>query len=144
MPSGTIEHGTGASSNTSARDEKQSRPVGIFDGTGKLVNGKNVLAVDLHNRAARSSDYLFAAELSITAQPVTEGGNLDGTTHPWIRRDMPSEKDWILQTDLELLNIQFGEFMAGLIIELEEEGSRSRYAFGYKAVSYTHLRAHET
>ena len=132
LPSGTIEHGTGASSNTSARDEKQSRPVGLFDGTGKLVNGKNILAVDLHNRAARSSDYLFAAELSITAQPVTEGGNLDGTTHPWIRRELPREKDWILQTDLELLNIQFGEFMAGLIIELEEEDSRSRYAFGYK------------
>ena len=27
LPSGTIEHGTGASGNTAARDEKQSRPV---------------------------------------------------------------------------------------------------------------------
>ena len=59
LPNGVIEHGTGASSNTAARDEKQSRHVGTFDGTGKLVTGKNILAVDLHNRAARSSDYLL-------------------------------------------------------------------------------------
>lgn len=132
LPNGVIEHGTGASSNTAARDEKQSRHVGTFDGTGKLVTGKNILAVDLHNRAARSSDYLFAAELSITAQPITEGGNLDGTTHPWLSRDLPSSGNWSLQTDLELLNIQFDEFMTGLIIELEENESRCRYAFGYK------------
>ena len=132
LPSGTIEHGTGASGNTAARDEKQSRPVGVFDGTGKLITGKNILAVDLHNRTARSSDYLFAAELSVTAQPITEGGNLDGTTHPWIRRDLPKSTDWSLQTDLELLNMQFGEFMAGLIVEIEENNELARYAFGYK------------
>jgi len=132
LPSGTIEHGTGASGNTAARDEKQSRPVGVFDGTGKLITGKNILAVDLHNRTARSSDYLFAAELSVTAQPITEGGNLDGTTHPWIRRDLPKSTDWSMQTDLELLNMQFGEFMAGLIVEIEENNELARYAFGYK------------
>ncbi|MFL2451842.1 MAG: lamin tail domain-containing protein [Verrucomicrobiales bacterium] len=132
LPSGTIEHGTGASGNTAARDEKQSRPVGVFDGTGKLNTGKNVLAVDLHNRTARSSDYLFAAELSITAQPITDGGNLDGTTHPWVRRGLPESNDWSLQTDLELLNMQFGEFMAGLIVEIEENNEPVRYAFGYK------------
>ena len=132
LPDGQIEHGTGASSNTASRDEKQSRQVGIYDGTGSLVRGKNILAVDLHNRNSRSSDYLFAAELDITAQPVTEGGNLDGTTHPWVKRDLPTRSDWALQTDLELLNLQFDEFMTGLIIEVDESNNRVRYAFGYK------------
>ena len=132
LPNGQIEHGTGASSNTASRDEKQSRQVGIYDGTGSLLNGTNVLAVDLHNRNSRSSDYLFAAELDITAQPMTEGGNLKGTTHPWLKRDLPTHSNWVLQTDLELWNLQFDEFMAGLIIEVDESAKRSRYAFGYK------------
>ena len=132
LPNGQIEHGTGASSNTASRDEKQSRQVGIYDGTGSLVNGKNIVAVDLHNRNSRSSDYLFAAELDITAQPVSEDGNLGGTTHPWLKRDLPTRSDWALQTDLELWNLQFDEFMAGLIIEVDESAKRSRYAFGYR------------
>ena len=132
LPNGQIEHGTGASSNTASRDEKQSRQVGIYDGTGSLIRGKNIFAVDLHNRNARSSDYLFAAELDITAQPVTEGGNLGGTTHPWLKRNLPTNSDWALQTDLELLNLQFDEFMTGLIIEVDESNDRVRYAFGYK------------
>ncbi|MCF7731813.1 MAG: lamin tail domain-containing protein [Akkermansiaceae bacterium] len=54
-----------------------------------------------------------------------------GTTHPWIKRRLPAAGDWILQTDLELYGLQFGSFMAGLMVEVDNGGDLNRYGFGY-------------
>lgn len=50
------------------------------------------------------------------------------TAYPQLRRSLPATGDWILQTDVTLKTLQFGNFMTGLIIDL----SNVRYAVGFK------------
>ena len=112
--------------------EKALLPVVSVDGSGLLVEGKNMIAVDLHNGSAASSDRVMGLNLDISAHPSgLGGGGLEGTIHPWLRRDLPDEGDWILQTKLELYGLQFGEFMSGLMVEVERDDSRFRYGIGY-------------
>ncbi len=136
LPAGPIDKDTSATALTpEASATGNAVDVGAVDtdGTTFLVNGTNVLAVDLHNAGSGSSDVVFGAKLKIASFPAgAGGGGLDSITHPWIRRDLPSETDWALQTDLELGGIQFGNFMAGLLVEVKRDGSPFRYAIGYR------------
>ena len=107
----------------------------VIDGSSSLVVGTNVLAAEVHNESAGSSDLVFGARVDIASRELAGGGggpSLDGTIHPWIKRDLPTETDWVLQTDLELTSVQFGEFITGLMVEVERGGQRFRYAFGYQ------------
>ncbi len=121
-----------AATNIPFGQEKALLPVVAIDGSGLLVEGSNLLAVDLHNGSAASSDRVMGLNLDIAAHPSGLGGEgIEGTIHPWLRRDLPAESDWILQTELELYGLQFGEFMTGLLVEIEREGNRFRYGIGY-------------
>ncbi|MDA0766953.1 MAG: lamin tail domain-containing protein [Verrucomicrobia bacterium] len=60
------------------------------------------------------------------------GGDLDSVTHPWLKRELPSAGEWVLQTDLELSGLQFGDFMTGLLVEVGGPAARNRYAIGYQ------------
>ncbi|MED5586781.1 MAG: lamin tail domain-containing protein [Verrucomicrobiota bacterium] len=107
-------------------------PAVAVDGSSMLVEGTNLIAVDLHNASASSSDIVMGLNMDIAAHPSgLGGGGLEGTIHPWLRRDLPDEGDWILQTKLELYGLQFGEFMTGLMVEVERNDSRFRYGIGY-------------
>ena len=128
-----VDWKTRASSSVSFRDEGKLLPVVTIDGSGILVEGTNVLAVDLHNSSAGSSDIAMGATLDIAAQPSgAGGGGIGSTIHPWIKRDIPDDGDWILQTDLELYGLQFGDFITGLMVEVERDNKRFRYAVGSK------------
>ena len=128
-----VDWKTRASGNVSSRDEGKLLPVVTIDGSGVLVEGTNVLAVDLHNYSAGSSDIAMGATLDIAAQPSGAGGDgIESTIHPWIKRDIPDEEDWLLQTNLELYGLQFGDFVTGLMVEVEREDKSFRYAIGNK------------
>ncbi|MDE0571146.1 MAG: lamin tail domain-containing protein, partial [Verrucomicrobiales bacterium] len=128
-----VDWKTRASGNVSSRDEGKLLPVVTIDGSGVLVEGTNVLAVDLHNYSAGSSDIAMGATLDIAAQPSGAGGDgIESTIHPWIKRDIPDEEDWLLQTNLELYGLQFGDFVTGLMVEVERGNKSFRYAIGNK------------
>jgi hypothetical protein len=50
--------------------------------------------------------------------------------YPWIWRVLPAQGDWALETQVKLESVDFGEFLAGLIVELAEDQATNRYAFG--------------
>ena len=60
------------------------------------------------------------------ANPLT----MSSPTHPMIWRDLPASDDWSFHTDLTLDSIQQGDFYAGLIFELVENGTTVRYTIG--------------
>ncbi len=67
MPTGTIAHGTLASSNVSGGAESTYYPFTIA--SSYFVNGNNTIAVEIHQDAASSSDLSF--NLEIIANPIT-------------------------------------------------------------------------
>lgn len=100
------------------------------DGSLALRSGTNVLAVDLHNDSAGSSDIVFGMRLNIAAREVPQGGGgLPAPQHPLIWRDLPAG-DWALATDFEITDRQFDGFMAGLMLSTTEGGANYRYAYG--------------
>jgi hypothetical protein len=130
LPDGSIDASTVA---TKVPDEGVVEESAIrADGSSALVSGTNVLAADLHNERASSSDLVFGANLHIAARPVAVGGNttLDATIHPWIHRELPATGDWVLQTDARLETLQFGDFLVGLLVETAVNNLPSRYAIG--------------
>jgi hypothetical protein len=135
LPAGDINKDTSATAlnpEASATGNAVNIAAVNTDGTTALLSGTNVLAVDLHNAGAGSGDVVFGAKLQIASYATGAGGSLDSITHPWIKRDLPQSTDWILQTDLELGGIQFGNFMAGLLVDVIRDGSHYRYALGYR------------
>ena len=51
-------------------------------------------------------------------------------THPQVMRDLPDSADFVLQTDLTPDTREFGNWRAGLILQVNESGTTVRYAFG--------------
>jgi len=82
MPSGTISPGTLASSTVGGTDESTLYEADLDPGW--LVTGRNVMAVELHQSDAASSDLSFALQLRAVLTPVrdpvvrsvVEGGQL--------------------------------------------------------------------
>ena len=58
------------------------------------------------------SGHLIISVPGDRAYPLGLADTVD-TTHPWIKRELPPTDDWVLQTDLELFGLQFGDFMTG-------------------------------
>ncbi|MGJ8698084.1 MAG: lamin tail domain-containing protein [Verrucomicrobiaceae bacterium] len=111
----------------------------VVDVSSALVQGTNVLAAEVHNESAGSSDLVFGINMDISANDL--GGppiDLNSTIHPWIRRPLPSG-DWIIQTEVKLEKVQFGQFYAGLLVEANQSGNIFRYGVGFK--DGTHLAA---
>ncbi|MGC6426311.1 MAG: lamin tail domain-containing protein [Akkermansiaceae bacterium] len=111
----------------------------VLDVSSALVQGTNVLAAEVHNESAGSSDLVFGSELNIAANPLgTPPPDLTATVHPWVQRAMPAG-DWVLQTEVKLEKVQFGQFYAGLLVEANQNGNLFRYGVGFK--DGTHLAA---
>ncbi len=70
MPSGTISFGTLASTSVAGSAETEFHSFSISP--EKLVNGNNIIAVEVHQAAANSSDVSFDLELSATMNDTGE------------------------------------------------------------------------
>ncbi len=51
-------------------------------------------------------------------------------THPLVSRDVPDSTDFLLQTSLLPETREFGNWRAGLLVQMNEGGATVRYAFG--------------
>jgi Lamin Tail Domain/CotH kinase protein len=67
--------------------------------------------------------------LEDTAKPLAA----PAFTYPLITRDLPDSADFVLQTALEPETREFGNWRAGLQVQLNEGGTIVRYAFGLDA-----------
>lgn len=131
LPDGVIDSNTVATTNLSPEDVIEE-DILVLDVSGSIVNGTNVLAAEVHNRSAGSSDLVFGARVDIAANPVAMGPpDLDEALHPWVRRALP-DGDWTLQTEVKLEKVQFGQFYAGLLVEADQGGNAFRYGIGFK------------
>ena len=68
MPAGTIAYGTLASTAIAVPEESNFHTFSI--GSDLLVNGNNIIAVEVHQAAANSADVSFDLELSVTMPGV--------------------------------------------------------------------------
>lgn len=131
LPDGAIDSNTPATANLSPENVIEE-DVLVLDVSGSIVNGTNVLAAEVHNRAAGSSDLVFGARIDIAANPIGNGPpDLDDALHPLITRQLP-DGDWTLETEVKLEKVQFGEFYAGLLVEADQGGTAFRYGIGFK------------
>ncbi|MFT6595602.1 MAG: regulation of enolase protein 1 (concanavalin A-like superfamily) [Akkermansiaceae bacterium] len=104
----------------------------VLDVSGSIVEGTNLFAAEVHNQSAGSSDLVFGARVDIAANAVSMGQpNLENVLHPWIRRSLP-DGDWVLQTEVKLEKVQFGQFYTGLLVEADQGGNSFRYGIGFK------------
>lgn len=130
MPDGEINFDTGAVNSIEWNDLNEI--ASGLDISAHIQPGLNVLAVEVHNRTAGNNDVVFGAKVDIAATPANSGPpSLDGAVYPWIRRDMPSG-DWILQTEVKLEKVQFGEFHTGLLVESLQGENVVRYGIGFE------------
>ena len=103
MPSGPIDHLTLASATVSGSDEDALQG-GAID-TSLLVAGTNVLAVEIHQRRATSSDISFELELIGYEEAFVEI-----TRGPYLQRGSPTEVAVRWRTDLpSSSSVDFGE-----------------------------------
>jgi len=111
MPAGTIGHTTVAASTVADADETTYFPVGLS--SGMLVPGDNVIAAEIHQSWATSSDIGFDLELSGVSASVTRGpylqmGSDSAMTVRW-RTDAATDSRVRLGTDAANLNLVFDE-----------------------------------
>ncbi len=71
-----------------------------------------------------------------SAKPLT----MASPQHPVLWRALPADSDWALQSDVELDTLQQGDFNVGILVELDENGTTTRYAFGMEDGDF--LRVH--
>lgn len=80
-------------------------------------------------------------KLTIKVEPgVARPLKVTNASHPILWRPLPAETDWSLHSDVELVSVQQGEFMAGILVEVEEMGAIKRYAFGMENGGALRLR----
>ena len=131
LPDGPITSTTPAESLPGAEEDIIAEGVISLDASAYLVNGTNVLAAEVHNASAGSSDLVFGARVAIAANPISDGPpNLDKAPHPWITRTLP-EGDWILETELKMETSQFADSYAGLLVSANQDGMAFRYGVGF-------------
>ena len=61
-----------------------------------------------------------------SSKPLRGGSS---PTHPMLWREVPDMSDCTLQTDMKLSSVQQGDFISGLILEVQEGATASRYVF---------------
>lgn len=130
LPAGPINYDTPANAN-GEWDELIEIASGV-DVSSSIRSGRNVLAVEVHNRSASNSDIAFNGKIDLAANPAGTGPpSLDDASYPWVRRTLPSG-DWVLQTELQLEKTQFGEYFTGLLVEGQQGENQVRYGLGFK------------
>lgn len=118
-----------------------NREVAVYAGSGWDSFGDPVLssAWTLENLELRDGDSPSASyslddipnSLSLkleanTAKPLT----MNSPSHPIIWRDLPTNDDWALHTEVDFATVQQGDFYTGLLIEMQEGATTTRYSFG--------------
>lgn len=118
-----------------------NREVAVYAGSGWDSFGDPVLdpAWTLENVELRDGDSPSAwfslddipNSLSLkleadSAKPLT----MNSPSHPIIWRDLPASDDWALHTEVEFGTVQQGDFFTGLLVEMQEGATTTRYAFG--------------
>ena len=61
-------------------------------------------------------------------------------SHPIIWRNLPNSTDWSLHTDINLDTLQQGDFISGLIVELQEGLQTRRYVFAMEDGDYLRVK----
>lgn len=131
LPDGVIDSNTEATGSPSPENDIEEDII-VLDVSGSLVVGTNVFSAELHNSSAGSSDGFFGARVDIAANAVSTGApDLDEALHPWVRRSLPAG-DWILQTEVKLEKVHFGQYYTGLLVEADQGGNAFRYGLGFK------------
>lgn len=118
-----------------------NREVAVYSGSGWESFGDPVLGaewsfdnIELRDGDSPSASYSLddiPTSLSLkveadSAKPLT----MSSPNHPMIWRDLPASGDWALHTEIDLATVQQGDFFSGLMVELNEGGTTTRYAFG--------------
>lgn len=67
-------------------------------------------------------------KLTMMVQDALKSFSPNTRTYPAILRPLPESTDWALETDVNLVSVQTGDFMAGVTVEMVENGSLVRYA----------------
>ena len=65
---------------------------------------------------------------------------MSNPTHPIIWRNIPQSTDWSLQTDMSLDTLQQGDFISGLMVELQEGFGTRRYVFAMEDGDYLRVK----
>lgn len=118
-----------------------NREVAVYSGSGWQPFSDSVLGpewslenIELRDGDSRSASFSlddipnslsFKVEAD-SAKPLMMGSSV----HPIIWRDLPATGDWALHTEIDLATVQQGDFFSGLIIELKEGATTTRYVFG--------------
>ena len=127
MPAGAITYQTPGIKQL--QEDTVEEGVIITSVSNTLIDGTNVIAAQVHNESSGSSDLIFGARVY-----VAEGSGVpaaDESEPAWVHRPMPSSADWTLQTEVRLEKAQFGEFLAGLLVEANENGTPVRYGIAF-------------
>lgn len=104
MAPGLVEPGTLSNGTVGNAENKGPFPLPV----GALTPGFNRLSVEVHQRAADSSDIVFGAELSMTLRPVDSGGAGD---RPLLISELAGTNEQIFR--LELANRSGEDVAAG-------------------------------
>ncbi|MDB4305236.1 lamin tail domain-containing protein [Akkermansiaceae bacterium] len=118
-----------------------TREVAVYAGSGWTPFSDPILSnqwsfedVELRDNASPSASYsLDDVPNSLSLKIEEDSANplrMNSPNHPIIWQSLPADDDWSLHTDVKLASAQQGDFITGLIVELQEGGTTVRYAFG--------------
>ncbi len=118
-----------------------TREVAVYAGSGWTPFNDPILSsqwlmedVELRDNASPSASYsLDDVPNSLTLKIEEDSAKplrMNSPNHPIIWQPLPEDGDWSLHTDVKLATAQQGDFITGLIVELQESGTTVRYAFG--------------
>ncbi|MFP6864335.1 MAG: lamin tail domain-containing protein, partial [Roseibacillus sp.] len=66
---------------------------------------------------------------NLTLKINDDAPNLSNPSHPAFWREVPATSDFVIQTGLRLASAQRGDFISGLILEVQEGATSARYIF---------------
>lgn len=116
------------------------REASVFAQSGWSSFGDRLLEDwwELENVEVRQ-DYTASAWLSLDDRPgkltikVSDQQSVKLTrlnpTHPALLRDLPDTGDCAIQTEVEMVSVQQGDFISGLMIEVQEGSTSATYVF---------------
>lgn len=130
LPDGPIDATTTAESLPSSEENIIEEDIITLDGSAYLVEGTNVLAVQVHNSNPANNDLVFGARVDIAANPLQDGPpDLNNADHPWLSRPLPGG-NWIFETEIRHETSQFVPSYAGLLVAATQSGNAFRYGVG--------------
>ncbi len=132
---------TVTASDNSGESHSEAREVSVYSDSGwSSFTGKLLESWWAEENVDVRHDYSENSWYSLDDRPgnlVIKLGDMEASpltgsnpSHPIIWREVPDDADFVMQTDMTLDSVQRGDFMAGLILELQEGAVSTRYVFG--------------